>query len=226
MGTELGTRDPTRQPINRLVQAVADTTDSPMAMAYLVVGSALRVIACRGLDPIAVGDQLSLDGSLSGVVVHTGLPLIINDVGADVGLAGRDLVRSHDLKAYAGFPVRDEGGAVIAVLAVAAHQPRHWTVRQLRCLDDDAQMLADVLSCGVRQTRARAGAASATRDLVDLLAVIGSYAELALGVLNGPAPSRSEISAARDDLEQIIRAAEQAARLARRHPPAGLTDPR
>jgi PAS domain S-box-containing protein len=134
--------------IARLVEMVADTTGSELALAYLVLGGTLMVLACLGADPITVGDKLPLDESLSGEIVRTGLPLIVANVAADPALAGRDLVRSHDLKSYAGFPVRGEDGQVVAVLAVGAHRTQPWTPRQLRCLDDVAQLLADVLSCG------------------------------------------------------------------------------
>lgn len=131
-----------------LVEVAADSTESPVAVAYLVLGDTLTVLGCHGLDPIAVGDRLPVEESLSGEVVRTGLPLIISDVAGHPGLADRDLVRGHDIKAYAGFPVRDEDGQVFAVVAVAARRARPWTPRQLRCLDDISQLLTDVLSCG------------------------------------------------------------------------------
>ncbi|WP_436531755.1 GAF domain-containing protein [Actinoplanes sp. HUAS TT8] len=205
--------------IARLVQVVADSTESPLAIAYLVVGGGLMVLACLGADPLAAGERLSLDESLAGEIVETGLPLIISNVAGVPAWAERDLVRSQDIKAYAGFPVRDdEDGQVVAVLAVAARQPQQWTTRQLRCVDDVAQLLAEVLSCedgvpSVRKSPVLKNESALADDVDGILAAIGRHIEVVRTSLGGDTPGRTEIDAAREELVRISRAAGRAARL-------------
>ncbi|GIF14943.1 ATP-binding protein [Actinoplanes teichomyceticus] len=154
MGTSNQAPDPARThrtaavppgAVARLVQIAADVADAPIATANLITGPARTVLGCVGLPGIAAGEELPLAGSLTGVINETGLPLIISDVATDPRCAGLAAAREQGIAAYSGFPVRDDGGRVVAVLAVAAHQPRHWTPRHLRGLDAAAQLLGDLL---------------------------------------------------------------------------------
>jgi PAS domain S-box-containing protein len=132
--------------INRLVQVVADVIDGCLAIAYSITADTRTVCGLHGVDTVSVGAELPLTGSLCGVIAETGLPLIISDTTADPVHAGKVSVPNCGIRAYSGFPVRDDDERVVAILAVAALTPRDWTSQQLRSVGAAAQLLGDILS--------------------------------------------------------------------------------
>ncbi|MEV4351952.1 ATP-binding protein [Actinoplanes sp. NPDC049596] len=144
----IGARTPGPGPTaaDQLVAVVAQATEAPIVVAYLITGNTRIVLSCHGADTVVPGDEMPLSGSLAAEVVRTGLPMIVDDVGSDPRHAETAPVRDCGIKAYCGFPVRDPDGRVIAVLAVAARRESHWTARHLRSLDAATQLFGELLS--------------------------------------------------------------------------------
>lgn len=142
--------------VGRLVRLLADVVRAPVAMASLITEDRQVLLGGYGLtgSPTS-GTELPLTWSLCGDVVISGLPLIVDDTGADPRFAANEAVRAHLIGAYAGFPVRGDDGQVIGVLDVAAHQPRHWSARELASVDNAAQLFGELL-VGANTTDARA----------------------------------------------------------------------
>ncbi|MEU8820012.1 ATP-binding protein [Actinoplanes sp. NPDC048796] len=132
--------------VDRLVEVVAQATQIPIVIAYLVTGTTHVVLSRVGTDALTPGDETPLEGSLAADVVATGVPLIVEDVRTDPRHAAKAPLLDYGVNAYCGFPVRDPDGKVIAVLAVAARQPRNWATRHLRSLDAATQLFGDLLS--------------------------------------------------------------------------------
>jgi len=77
----------------------------------------------------AANEVYSLHGSLTGTVVQTGSPLVVEDAISctDYGEA------PEGYQAYLGVPLRTSSGEVIGTICSFQHQPRHFT-------DDEVQL--------------------------------------------------------------------------------------
>ncbi|MEV4141946.1 PAS domain-containing protein [Dactylosporangium sp. NPDC049742] len=129
--------------IDHVVELTAAATGLPVALASFITADRQAVLGATGVDGVAAGYELPLTVPLCGHVVAGDLPLIVADAVADERFTGSDAVRLHGIRGYAGFPVRDDDGSI---LAVAAHRPVDWSAAQLRCLDHAARVLAALMT--------------------------------------------------------------------------------
>jgi len=119
-------------------------------LAALVLGPSLASVTVTGCRPASAagspgipdlaGRLSAAEQSLLRSVVESGERVVIADVRLDRRARAAD--PPAGVRAWAGFPVRDPGGAVAGALCVADLLPRTWTARDIQLLEALAQAAA------------------------------------------------------------------------------------
>ncbi|MFF5081167.1 ATP-binding protein [Actinoplanes sp. NPDC000266] len=113
------------------------------AMIHLAEGRNLRLIGGHNLPPgFEPLQEVAISSTLAGVVLRTGLPLVVSDVETDDRVPAEAPVRAVGIRSYAGFPVRDPSGATVGVCAVMDYRTRQWQPDELTAVDNGAQACA------------------------------------------------------------------------------------
>jgi PAS domain S-box-containing protein len=127
---------------DQLAALVARAAQAPTGLIYVVDGDRLGHYGRFG-PPIRWADAADtpLCDRLARIVVDTGEPLIIADIGADRRASGGSPAGAADLHgAYLGHPVRDESGTVLGVCCAVDREPRQWTGDHVAAVDEAAQV--------------------------------------------------------------------------------------
>ncbi|MDP5185383.1 SpoIIE family protein phosphatase [Blastococcus sp. BMG 814] len=135
-GEALGSRS-----LQRLTDLATRLLDCASVQVSLV-GEVQTAVAGTGLPPGGIGARVPLDRSLCAVAVTEDAPLAVPDTARDERLADRDPVRSGEVVAYLGIPVRATGGEPIGALCAFEPRVREWTDRDVALL----RQLADSVS--------------------------------------------------------------------------------
>jgi sigma-B regulation protein RsbU (phosphoserine phosphatase) len=90
--------------------------------------------------PDTAGQQSPLERSLLQFVIESQKKLVIGDARMDVPPGARCPPGPAGVGAWAGFPVRDPHGNVVAALCVADHRPRRWSAGEVDFLETLAQV--------------------------------------------------------------------------------------
>lgn len=120
--------------------------DRVVRLAATILGTPLASITVAGEHPSGHGaadpaDRPSpLQRSLSQHVIDSRHRLVICDVRLDSRTSDRQPADSANVIAWAGFPVRDPDGLVVAALWVADVRPRHWTTGDIEALETMAHV--------------------------------------------------------------------------------------
>ena len=131
-----------QQILNRIVEEAAQISGCPDVNVLLVDRQAgvLHVGAVHGA-PLTSGPTIPLERTLSGLVAHTGRPVVSEDAATDPRnfLAGRD--RPAGPVAYLGLPitVREE---TLGVLTFSTTKPRRYSEEELAYLTSFADQAA------------------------------------------------------------------------------------
>ena len=126
---------------DQLAALVARAAHAPSGLIHLVEGDTLRLYGSWAdvADPLLAGTLLA--DSLAGIVVATGSPLVIGDLGADPRTPDGSPVRTLGLTgAYAAHPIRDNTGTVLGICGALDSTPRDWSAEEVAAVADAAQV--------------------------------------------------------------------------------------
>jgi GAF domain-containing protein len=130
----LGHGDATLDGVARVAAAVAH---APRAYVTMVTPEAQHLPGMVRLDdPGNTERQVPLHASVCKFAVVTGEPLVIPDGHRDPLVRDMLSVRGGQWGAYAGVPLRSDGGHVFGTLCVTDRRPRDWTEEELAHLWD------------------------------------------------------------------------------------------
>ena len=129
--------------LDDLASLARDVLDVPVALATLVDPEGQKFVGSCGLDePWATTRQMPLAYSFCQYVVADAAPLVVPDARDHAVLRTSAAVSDLHVKAYAGFPILDDGGLVLGSFCAVDTQPREWTDAELRRLESLARVAA------------------------------------------------------------------------------------
>jgi sigma-B regulation protein RsbU (phosphoserine phosphatase) len=126
--------------------------DRVARLAAMVLGTSLASVTAAGQQPACRrrcpstpgknGQQTTVERSLTQAVIESGDRLVIDDARLDLRPSASSLAETAGVRAWAGFPVRDPRGNVVAALCVADHVPRCWSAEEVEFLESLACIAA------------------------------------------------------------------------------------
>jgi GAF domain-containing protein len=124
-----------RSDIDRIAQLTAEALGTPYA-AVSLVDDDRQVLVGFNIPDESVERSRPLEMSICKFAVVSGEPLIVSDAALHPLLAGHPMVRSGEVRAYAGIPLVDGRGHAIGTLCSWDHDRRYWTSGQIQILGD------------------------------------------------------------------------------------------
>ncbi|WP_254920637.1 GAF domain-containing protein [Blastococcus mobilis] len=172
--------DPT---MDRLARLAAALVGAPRAFVTLVTPERQHLPGMvRFDDPDDTARETPLSGSLCQFAVATEEPLIIPDGRADPLVRDTEPVRSGDIGAYAGVPLRTSAGHVLGTVCVVDPDARSWEEDRLPLLQDLTELGADEVNqrlSRAREERLRRLVQDITRQVPPLADAVHSLVDLA-----------------------------------------------
>lgn len=126
----LGRPDPE---LDQAAALTASALGTPFA-AVSLVDRDRHVMAGRYLGDRMIDRSIPLESSLCKFAVATGQPFIVDDTQRNPLVAENPLVRSGDVRSYAGVPLMDRNHNAIGALASWDDKPHRWTTGQIQVL--------------------------------------------------------------------------------------------
>src|SRR2546421_4703241 len=125
---------------DRLAALTGQAADVPTVVLSLVHGDRLDMIGGFGVPSSwrSISD-VPMSGTLSGLVLSTGFPVVMEDVTLDRRLAEHAGLRRSGTRAYLGFPIHGQDDEPVGVCAAVDFRPRIWTADEMRAVDHAAQ---------------------------------------------------------------------------------------
>jgi GAF domain-containing protein len=128
---------PPEEAFDRLTRLAARILNAPVALVSLVDESRQFFKSCIGLvEPWATKRETPLSHSFCQYVVHSHLPLIINDAREHPFLYNNRAVAELGVVAYAGIPIRAADGDILGSFCVIDTKPRVWTNDEVEILTE------------------------------------------------------------------------------------------
>jgi len=148
---------------DRLARIAQRDLGVPLVLVSLVSRSGQVYPGAAGLPPDLDASRFSPSTDLfSRHVVASRSALVIEDVRRAEPADSRAASGAHGIVAYAGFPVADETGTVVGVVAVIDREPRVWDTRELALLQDIADSCSTELRLRGEREQARRAHGQAT----------------------------------------------------------------
>ncbi|MFI5936605.1 ATP-binding protein [Actinoplanes sp. NPDC051494] len=127
---------------DHLAALIARSARAPCGMVHVVEGDHLKLYGSYGLEtPREQIAEIPIAGTIPGLVVTSGLPLVIGDLGTDERV--RELMRAGVRRrpgAYLGQPIRDETGAILGMCCAVDADPRRWSTGEISAVAEAAQV--------------------------------------------------------------------------------------
>lgn len=124
---------------DRAVELANDVLGTPVGLLSLVDGKRQFFKAQAGLpEPYSTRRQTPLSHSFCQYVVGTDAPLSVRDAREDPVLKDNLAIPDLSVIAYLGVPVHDDQGQVLGSFCTIDSEPRDWTERDLRVLQNIA----------------------------------------------------------------------------------------
>ncbi len=140
--------------MDRLARLASALLDAPRAFVSLVTPERQHLAGMvRHDDPADTSRDTPLTGSMCQFAVATEEPLVIPDTREDSLVQNTAQVRSGDIGAYAGVPLRTSAGHVLGTLCVVDGRARSWKPESLQLLEDLTTLAGQEVE--QRLTRAR-----------------------------------------------------------------------
>jgi signal transduction histidine kinase len=128
---------------DQLAALIARAAHAPAGLVHFIEGTRLRIYGCHG-PQIRWQDvaDTALKDSLASLILDSGRPLVVNDLGSDPRVPAGSPVRLRGLRgAYLGHPIRDAAGTVFGICCALDVEAREWT-------DGDVAAVADAAHVG------------------------------------------------------------------------------
>jgi GAF domain-containing protein len=172
--------DPTLDRVARLASALVD---APRAFVSLITAEHHHLAGMvRHDDPENTSRVLPLSASLCQFAVATEEPLVISDSHKDPLVRDMETVRTGQVGAYAGVPLRTREGHVLGTLCVVDGSPHTWDDDRLALLDDLSVLAAHEVErrlSSVRERRLQELAEQTARQIPPLADAVHSLVQIA-----------------------------------------------
>ena len=134
--------------LDRIANRIAEAFEAPIALVTLVDESCQLWKGAVGLpDDLKVSRRAPRETSICGHVVADNDTLVIEDTARDPRFANNPFLQEHNVRFYAGAPLRTAQGHVIGSLCVIDTRPRKLTGRDLKFLE----LIADELMTDIER---------------------------------------------------------------------------
>ena len=141
----LGLVNSQREPVlDHVAAKMARVFEVPVAAITLVDRERQWFKAHSGLpDELADERESPRDLSVCSHVVAANSSVVVEDLKRDRRFTGNPLLVKHSLRFYAGAPIRAANGHPIGALCVMDVEPRRFTIRERRLLEENAAEVAE-----------------------------------------------------------------------------------
>jgi predicted PurR-regulated permease PerM/GAF domain-containing protein len=159
---------PAEDAFDRITRRLSEIFDAPISLMSLIDEKRQFWKSQHGLpEALAESRAGSRETSICGHVVAANESVVVEDTWEDARFAGNPFLREHNIRFYAGAPLRTADGSAIGSLCVIDHRPRQLSERERQLLE----LMADAVMAEVqRRTReaaeggARTGPAGVEAD--------------------------------------------------------------
>lgn len=140
----LGLVNAEREPaLDHVTAKMSRVFEVPVAAITLVDRDRQYYKAHTGLpEALAEEGGIPRDLSVCAYVVAANAVLVVEDLKRDRRFTGNPMLVKHELRFYAGAPIRASNGMVIGALCVMDTSPRRFTHRERRLLEENAAEVA------------------------------------------------------------------------------------
>jgi predicted PurR-regulated permease PerM/GAF domain-containing protein len=144
---ELGLVNPEREPaLDHVTAKMSRVFEVPVAAITLVDRDRQYYKAYTGLpEELAEEREIPRDLSVCAHVVAANEVVVVEDLKRDRRFTGNPMLVKHELRFYAGAPIRAANGMPIGALCVMDTSPRRFTRRERRLLEENAAEVASEL---------------------------------------------------------------------------------
>jgi signal transduction histidine kinase/PAS domain-containing protein len=126
---------------DQLAALVARSARAAGCLIHFVDGDRLRLYGAAGAGSLGLDvTDVPVRGTLGGLVVATGEPLIVEDLEADPRVPAASPAAAGGPGAYLGQPVRDDDGTVIGICCVFDTAARTWPAEAVAAVAEAAQV--------------------------------------------------------------------------------------
>jgi predicted PurR-regulated permease PerM/GAF domain-containing protein len=141
---ELGLVTPEREPVlDNVTAKMARVFETPLAAITLVDRDRQYYKASTGLpEELAAEGEIPRDLSVCAHVVAANAVVVVEDLKRDRRFTGNPMLVKHELRFYAGAPIRATNGMPIGALCVMDIVPRRFSHRERRLLEENAAEVA------------------------------------------------------------------------------------
>ncbi len=141
---ETGLLNPEREPVlDRVTAKMSRVFEVPLAAITLVDRDRQYYKAHTGLPgELADEGEVPRDLSICAHVVAANALVVVEDLKRDRRFTGNPMLVKHALRFYAGAPIRATNGMAIGALCVMDNEPRRFSRRERRLLEENAAEVA------------------------------------------------------------------------------------
>lgn len=143
-------------PLDQLARVASAVMRAPRSYITMVTDQRQLVPGLAAAPGAVVDRSQPLRSSLCQFSIATGEPLVIDDGTQDQLVRATDPVRSGEVAAYAGIPLRTSRGHVLGTLCVIDSEARHWEQQEI-------ELLQDLAAIAIRDIQARIDKAHETQ---------------------------------------------------------------
>ena len=124
-----------RLALDQFAELTAEALGVPYAAVSIIAEDRQIRLGCN--DPAAGAHRsVPLEESICKYAVASGQPLIVDDITQHPLLADHPVALRGAIRAYAAFPLHDDGGNAVGTLSAWDDHPRRWTGAQIQILED------------------------------------------------------------------------------------------
>lgn len=140
----LGLVNPEREPVlDHVTAKMARVFETPMAAITLVDRDRQYYKAHSGLpEDLVEAASTARELSVCSHVVAANKTVVVEDLKRDRRFAHNPLLKNHEFRFYAGAPIRSAEGHVLGALCVMDTEPRRFSHRERRLLEENATEVA------------------------------------------------------------------------------------
>ena len=124
-----------RLALDQFAELTAEALGIPCAAVWIIADDRQICLGTNN-DAARAERSLPLEMSVGKYAVASGRPLIVDDITKHPALADHPLAVNGSIRAYAAFPLHDNGGNAVGTLSVWDSRPRRWTGGQVQILED------------------------------------------------------------------------------------------
>jgi predicted PurR-regulated permease PerM/GAF domain-containing protein len=129
--------------LEKLTSKLSRVFEMPIALVTLLDGDRQFFKAGVGLsEELQNARETPRDLSVCGHVVAANATLVVEDLLRDRRFANNPFLRAHNLRFYAGAPLRASNGQPLGTLCLMDIEPRRLSQRELRLLEEQAAELS------------------------------------------------------------------------------------